>query len=104
MNDYSAWSSWSSGNDYIGGTPFGNALQVTGYFDDSADIFQDVYLDQPGTQTYLFSCWAKAAAVPIDGSGYRSFSLWVELNYGDSEGTVERLLRQGGRSELQVQH
>lgn len=90
MNDYSAWSSWSSGNDYIGGTPFGNALQVTGYFDDSADIFQDVYLDQPGTQTYLFSCWAKAAAVPIDGSGYRSFSLWVELNYGDSEGTVEQ--------------
>lgn len=90
MSDYSGWGSWLSNYvSYVNDDTFGRALRLQGDSFESIDVYQDVYTVLPGSQTYMLSGWAKADAVPLEGSGHRSFSFWVELYYGDENGTTE---------------
>ena len=90
MRSNSTWATWTSARvGYVSDTTFGKVLFLNGDSFESVDVYQDVFLVQPGTQTYILSGWAKASAVPLEGSGHRSFSLWVELYYGDEDGTSE---------------
>lgn len=90
MRSNSTWETWTSARvSYVNDSTFGKALYLNGDSFESVDVYQDVFLVQPGTQTYILSGWAKASAVPLQGSGHRSFSMWVELYYGDEDGTSE---------------
>lgn len=90
MTDSSTWSTWSSGNvGYVYDSLFGRVLHIQGDSYESIDVFQDVPVKQAGNQTYLLSGWARASAIPLTGSGYRSFSVWAEISYADNEGTTE---------------
>lgn len=91
MKNSTGWSTWTPNRvSYVNDSEFGRVLKINGDSYEGIDVYQDVYLVQPGTQTYLLSGWAKASAVPLQGSGNRSFSLWVELYYADEDGTSEK--------------
>ena len=91
MRDNGYWNAWSTGYlSYVTDSKFGRAMKVSGSSYEGHDVYQDIYINKPGTQTYLLSGWGKAAAVPLVDGDTRSFSMWVEIYYSDAAGTVEK--------------
>ena len=90
MSSDSTWGDYSNGGmTYDTDETFGDVMRINGHAFDSVDVYQDVVLYQPGTQTYMLSGWAKASAVPLRSDNTRSFSLWVELYYNDENAATE---------------
>lgn len=91
MKDNGYWNAWNTSYlSYVTDSKFGRAMRVLGSSYEGHDVFQDIYINKPGTQTYLLSGWGKAAAVPLVENDTRSFSMWVEIYYSDALGTVEK--------------
>ena len=81
-----SWNAWLP--NYLSfqtDSSFGSVLQIQGDSYQGIDVYQDIYLSQPATQTYILSGWAKANSIPLTGSGTRAFSLWVEMYYTNGE-------------------
>lgn len=90
MSSNSTWGDYSNGGmSYASDDTFGDVMRLNGDAYDSIDVYQDVVLYQPGTQTYMLSGWAKASAVPLRSDNSRSFSIWVELYYNDENADTE---------------
>ena len=89
MERNAAWSVWVSGHHSVGQVDglSGKGLQISGIISECIDVYQNVPVWLPGTETYLFSGWAKGASVPIeypyDEIGQRDFCLAAALIYSD---------------------
>lgn len=92
MERSDSWSVWVSGYHTVGQADGldGKGLHITGTVDECIDVYQNIRVNQPGTQTYLFSGWAKGDSVPMEvtsSMGPRCFCLAYQLIYSDD--TVE---------------
>lgn len=92
MERSDSWSVWVSGYHTVGQADGldGKGLHITGTVDECIDVYQNIRVNQPGTQTYLFSGWAKGDSVPMEvtsSMGPRCFCLAYQLIYTDD--TVE---------------
>ena len=83
MSRQNVWASThGSSLSYSTDPVFGTVAKLQGSAFDSIDVYQDIQINQPGTQTYLLSGWAKASSVPLGGSEEaRKHDLWAEVYY-----------------------
>ena len=66
MEKSTAWPVLSGSYDYeTGGGLFGSSMRVHGTIPDCFEVTQTIQINQPGTQTYLLSGWAKGNSVPL---------------------------------------
>lgn len=88
MTTNSGWAFSNSNNiSYVSDSTFGKAIKITGDSYSNFNVSQTVNINLPGTQTYFYSGWAKAASVPLTGS--RSFSLRAVIKYSDNTQEVQ---------------
>lgn len=88
MTKQNVWKAWlSQYMSYTTDPKFGKVARLQGDAFECIDVYQDLQLNLPGTQTYLISGWAKASSVPIGGSeDVREYDVWVQIYYdGETE-------------------
>ncbi len=88
MTKQNVWKAWlSQYMSYTTDEKFGSVARLQGDAFECIDVYQDLQLNQPGTQTYLISGWAKASSVPMGGSAdAREYDVWVQIYYdGETE-------------------
>ena len=89
MKDNNGWEVWiTNHNAYDTDPDFGRVMRVDGYITECVDVYQNIRVQQPSSQTYLFSGWGKADSVSLidqSGNNGRYFSLIVLLFYSGDE-------------------
>ena len=96
MKDSAGWDVWvSNHNAYDTDPDFGRVMRVNGIITECIDVYQNIRVRQPGTQTYLFSGWGKADSVSLtgqSGNNGRYYSLIVLIYYvGSDEGEYHKV-------------
>ena len=96
MERSDSWSVWVNDHHSVGQVNglSGKGLRIDGVVDECIDVYQNVTVWQPGTETYLFSGWAKGDSVPVneqDEIGQRDFCLAVQLIYSDSTTEIQAM-------------
>ena len=95
MERTDGWSVWITGHHTVGaeGGLSGKGLEINGIIGECIDVYQTVPINQPGTQTYLLSGWAKGDSVPLEAPpelGLRFFCFAVYISYTDGSSEFQK--------------